>query len=59
LLLATVQARRFLEYVRTLPFTEVVEEEKDFRKAVKDCNAVPADEFFDELERRLDRHYSK
>jgi hypothetical protein len=35
----TVQARRFLEYVRTLSFAKVVEEEKDFRKAVKDCSS--------------------
>ena len=55
----SAQAKRFLEYAYTLPFTKVMEEKKDFHKALKDCNAIPADEFFDELEHRLDKYYGK
>ena len=55
----SVQAKRFLKYAYTLPFAKVVERKKDFREVLKDCNAVPADEFFDELERRLDKYYGK
>lgn len=53
----SIQAKRFIEYVRTLSFAKVIEEKKDFQKAITDCDAVPADVFFDELERRLDKHY--
>ena len=45
-----VQAKRFVEYARTLPFTTVVEEKKkSFEEAVAECNGVSVDVFIDEL----------
>jgi hypothetical protein len=50
------QAKRLLEYIRTLPFVTVVEEKKkSFREAAEECKAVSVDAFFDELNRRIDR----
>lgn len=49
-----LQAKKLLEYIRTLPYATVVEEEKkDFHKAVEECNAVSVDVFFDELDNRI------
>jgi len=50
------QAKKLLEYIKTLPFATVVEEKKkSFREAAKECNAVPAKAFTDELRRRIDQ----
>ena len=49
-----IQARKFVEYARTLPFITVVEEKKkSFEEAVAECNGVSVDEFFDELDERI------
>lgn len=49
------QAKKLLEYIRTLPFATVVEEKKkNFRKAAQECNAVPVKVFTGELRRRID-----
>lgn len=54
----TPQAKQLLEYIKTLPFATLVEEKKkNFNEAVKECNAVTVDEFFDELDRRIKKHY--
>jgi hypothetical protein len=51
-----VQARSFVEYARTLPFATVVEpKKKSFEEAVAECNAVSVDEFFDELNSRIEK----
>ena len=53
------QARQLLEYIKTLPFAMVVEEEqKSFSKASEDCNAVTVDAFFDELDNRIKKHFN-
>ncbi len=50
------QARHFVEFARTLPFVKFEEEKKHtFREAVAECNGIPVDEFFDELDRRIDK----
>ena len=52
----SAQARRFVEFARTLPFATVVEAEaqkKSFRKASAECGAVSVDAFFDELDERI------
>jgi hypothetical protein len=54
------QAKRLLEYIRTLPFVTVVEEKKkSFREAAEECNAVPVSAFIDELRRQVDEHFDK
>ena len=53
------QAKQLLEFIKTLPFALVVEEEqKSFSEAAKECNAVTVDEFFDELDNRIKKHFS-
>jgi predicted HTH domain antitoxin len=53
---AGVQATSFVEYARTLPFATVVEEKKkSFEEASAECNAVSVDEFFDELNSRIEK----
>ena len=50
------QAKKLLEYIKTLPFATVVEEKKkSFREAAQECNAVPVKLFTDELRRRIDQ----
>ena len=53
-----LQAKQLLEYIKTLPFATVVEEKKKtFEEAAKECNAVTVDEFFDELDLRIKKHF--
>ncbi len=50
------QAKKLLEYIKTLPFATVVEEKKkSFQEAVKECNAISAKAFTDELCHRIDQ----
>jgi len=52
------QAKKFLDFARTLPFTAVVEtKKKSFREAAAECEAVSVDTFIDELQRQLKEHY--
>jgi hypothetical protein len=52
----TPQARQFVEYARTLPFAEIKSEKSKWQQAV-DEGAITADEFCDELERRIKDHF--
>ena len=57
--LSNPMAEPFLVYARTLPFAEVIEEQKmSFDEAVKACNGIPLDEFFDELDERIKAHFN-
>jgi len=50
------QAKIFLEYTRTLPFVTVVEaNRKNFKEAAAECDAVSVDNFFDELNYRIEK----
>lgn len=50
------QAKKLLEYIKTLPFVTVVEEkQKSFREAAQECNAIPVNVFSDELRSRIDQ----
>ena len=52
------QAKQLLEFIKTLPFATVVEDdEKNFRQAAKECNAITVDEFFDELDNRIKKRF--
>jgi len=54
----TTQTQKFVEYVRTLPFTTVVEEQKKcFYEAAKECNAISVKAFTNELRRQIDEHF--
>lgn len=54
------QAKKLLEFIKTLPFAKVIEEKKkDFRQAAEECNAVPVNTFTGELRRRVDEHFDK
>ncbi|MDL2255365.1 hypothetical protein LJC38_02115 [Parabacteroides sp. OttesenSCG-928-K15] len=57
----SLQAKRLLEYIKTLPFVTVVEEEKkkSFQEAAEECNAVPTSTFIGELHRQIDEHFDK
>lgn len=49
-------AKQLLEYIKTPPFANVVEDkEKNFGEAAEECNAVPVKVFTDELRRRIDQ----
>ena len=53
-----VQAERFIEFVRTLPFATVVEKKKkSFEEACIECNAVPLDTFVDELNASIKEYF--
>jgi len=53
-----VQARNFVEYARTLPFTTVLEpEKKSFEEAGVEYNGRPASEFFNELRYQVKEHF--
>jgi len=53
-----VQAKSFIEYIRTLPFATVVgTKKKSFEQAVRECNGRPASEFFDELRHQIKKHF--
>jgi len=52
------QAQQFLNYVSTLPFATIIEEEKEqksFEQAAAECNAISVDAFFDELNARIEK----
>lgn len=52
----SLQAKLLLEYIKTLPFATVIEEDKkSFREAAEESNAVPVRVFTDELRRRIDQ----
>jgi len=52
----SVEAKRFVEYVRTLPFATIVgEKRKSYEEACIECNAVSVDTFFDELNARIEK----
>jgi hypothetical protein len=54
-----VQANKFIDYVRTLPFATVVEtKKKGFFEASEECNAVSVDTFFDKLDERIKRRFN-
>jgi len=56
---STSQAKQLLEYIKTLPFATVIEEEKKtFLEAAEECNAVTVDEFIDELKKRVKSHFN-
>ncbi len=56
----SLQAKKLLEYIKTLPFATVVEEEKkSFHEAAKECNAVPVSAFTAELHRQIDKYFDK
>jgi len=53
-----VQANKFIDFVRTLPFATVVDRKKTtFEEAVAECDGRPASEFFDELTRQIKEHF--
>lgn len=52
------QARKLLEYIKTLPFATVIEDKKkSFREAAEECDAVSVDTFFDELNNNIKEHF--
>lgn len=52
------QAKKLLEFIKTLPFAKVIEgKKKDYRQAARDCNAVPVSAFIGELRRQVDEHF--
>ena len=54
----SIQAKQFIRFARTLPFTVVVETpKKSFEEAASECNAVSVDTFFDELDERIKKRF--
>jgi hypothetical protein len=54
------QAKKLLEYIKTLPYVTIVEEKKkSFREAAEECNAVPVGVFIEKLHRQIDEHFDK
>ncbi|NDV67630.1 hypothetical protein [Dysgonomonas sp. 25] len=54
------QAKKLLEYIKTLPYVTVVDdgkEKKGFHEAAKECDAVSVDTLFDELDDRIKKRF--
>jgi hypothetical protein len=52
----SIQAKQFIKFARTLPFTTIVEaKKKSYEEAYAACGAVSVDTFFDELNARIDK----
>ena len=52
------QAQQLLNFISTLPFVEVVgEQKKSFAEAAAECNAISSKEFFNEVRRQVNEHY--
>ena len=52
----SVQAKQFVKFAGTLPYATVVApKKKSFKEACAECNAITVDEFFDELDERIDK----
>jgi len=51
------QAQQFVEFARTLPFTTILRDAKrmGFEEACAECKAVTIDDFFDELNARIEK----
>jgi hypothetical protein len=57
-----IEARRLVEYVRTLPYATVTgakADKKSFREAAEECNAISVRAFTDELRRQIDEYFNK
>jgi hypothetical protein len=54
--LSTPQAVSLLGYLETLPFAEVDNEKGKWQQAINE-GAVTADEFFDELDLRIEKRF--
>ena len=52
-----IQAERFMEFVRTLPFATIVGKQKSFEEAVAECNGISVTDFTDELRRQIDEYF--
>ena len=54
-----VQTKSFLEIIQPLPITPMVAEKRmSFEEAVKECNAITVDAFFDELDERIKKRFN-
>ena len=52
----SVQAMQFIKFARTLPYATIVESgNKNYEEACAECGAVTVDDFFDELNARIDK----
>ena len=55
----TPSAKNLVNYISTLPFAEVREDDKkSFAQASAECKGVSVDEFFDELDERIKRRFN-
>ena len=55
----SAQAKKFVEYVRTLSFATIIEvKKKSFEEACAECNAVPLDTFIDELKTSVREYFN-
>ena len=53
---SSFQAQQLLNYISTLPFATIIDEnKKSFAEAAAECNAISVDEFFDELNARIEK----
>lgn len=54
----SAQAKQLIEYLKTLPFAKVIEDEaKSFEEAAEECEAVTVNEFINELREQVDKYY--
>lgn len=54
----SIQAKQLIEYLKTLPFAKVIEDEKQtFDEAAEACEAVTVNEFIDELREQVDKYF--
>jgi hypothetical protein len=52
----SIQAEKFVEYARTLPFVKIEKRKANkFKEAVADCNGITVDSFFDELDSHIEK----
>ena len=51
------QAKKLIDYIKSLPFVTVVDDKDSFQEAAENCQALTVDEFFDDLDNRIKKRF--
>ncbi len=51
------QAKKLIDYIKSLPFVTVVDDNDSFQEAAENCQALTVDEFFDDLDNRIKKRF--
>ena len=51
------QAKKLIDYIKSLPFVTIVDDNDSFQEAAENCQALTVDEFFDDLDNRIKKRF--